>query len=369
MNRLLWGASQGLTSALFFLLQLSFLKEGELKLMALFSTLFAFMNFFLLAIRRSLIETNSFKEEVPSLRLILKLSLIFGGISMPLLAIIHNRPIVLISVIIFLFNQLLLDFFRFSTIRNHQIFIAIQITTILTALLLKYFNLAALDAFVLIGLLQLIFSIFISTQDKRYKLNNFFPKAIFNFSRLLDFFLTSGFGFLLPLLVFIFLDSSSVGELRTSQNFLSLGNIFTASIYYSALNAKSSEEIHWTSYFIPSFVLLILLAIIELFAAPSMVHRFFGPFFNESIFLTLILITALVPITWNSRESAKLVKAKRFKSLLGVHSISLIVLATGSCIGFDIIGVASYGIFVIVSNIVEMTLIYRIKRNLNESNI
>jgi hypothetical protein len=108
-----------------------------------------------------------------------------------------------------------------------------------------------------------------------------------------------------------------------------------------------------------------MLVIIEVFLAPSIVSRLFGPFYYKAIPLTLTLIVALVPIIWNSRESAKLVNAKRYKSLLRVHSISLIVLATGACIGFEIIGVASYGIFVIVSNVVEMTLIRKMKRNLN----
>ena len=60
MDKVTWGASQAITSLLFFLIQLSFLKSHDLLLMALFSTLFGLMNFCLLAIRRSLIEVNKF---------------------------------------------------------------------------------------------------------------------------------------------------------------------------------------------------------------------------------------------------------------------------------------------------------------------
>lgn len=365
MNRFLWGASQGLTSALFFLIQLTFLKEGELRLMALFSSLFALMNFFLLAIRKSLVEINAFKEEVPGLGLTLKISLIFGATCMPLLMIINNRPLVVVSVVAFLFNQIILDFLRFSNYRNHLNFIAIQATTITLTFLLKIFNISALDSFIFIVLIQSIFCIFYSIHDKRKKMKNIFSKTLFNFSRLLDFSLSSGFGFLLPSLVFIFLDSSSVGELRTSQNFLSLANIFTASIYYSTLTTKNTKKIPWISNFIPSFILLLLLAMIEVFLSPSITYDLFGPFFYDSIPLTLILILALAPIIWNSRECAILVRAKRYKDLLVVHSTSLITLATGSCVGFQIFGVKSYGIFITISNIVEMLLIRRLKRNLH----
>ncbi len=362
MNKFLWGTSQGLTSAFFFLLQLFFLKDSDLRLMVLFSTLFALMNFFLLATRRSLIEINAFKDEVPSISATIKISMIFGIFCIPLLIIIVNRPLVIALMTLFLFNQIILDFLRFSNDRNHKIFIIIQFTFGTFAILLMFFRISPLNSFTIIVWIQFMFCICYSMQDKRTKLNKIFLNSLFSFSRFLDFTLNSGFGFLLPFLVYIFLDSPSVGELRTSQSFLSLGNIFTASMYYSTLDSNKSTKVHWSNVFVPSVILLATLAVIYLFLTPTIVNDLFGPFFYDSIFLTIILIVALAPIMWNSRESAKLVKAQKYKLLLGIHFISLLTLAFGSCFGFLIFGILAYGVFTVVSNLVEIFLVHKVKR-------
>jgi hypothetical protein len=175
-------------------------------------------------------------------------------------------------------------------------------------------------------------------------------------TRVIDFAVSSGFGFFLPILTFLFLDARSVGELRTSQNFLSLGSIFATAFYYSALKGENDKEMSKMTYFLPSSILLGLLGFLFFFISPSILKQMFGPYFFESLPLTLLLLVALVPTIRVFRMNAILVNSKEFNSLFKIHIISLVVLAFGSSLGFPFFGVTSFGIFTILCGVLELYL-------------
>jgi len=178
-----------------------------------------------------------------------------------------------------------------------------------------------------------------------------------NFTRMLDFAISSGFGFFLPLLTIICLDSTSVGVLRTSQNFLNLGSIFTAAFYYSALQTRTRETQFKISYVFPSLFLIGALFAVEIFASKKISNQIFGPYFQDSFLLSCTLIVALVPTIWVSTLNGILSSKKEFGTLLRIHSVSLLVLAIGSTSGFLIFGLNSFGLVTFFCSLLEFFLI------------
>ena len=356
MNKVVWGTSQSISSVLFFLIQLSFLKSSEIHLMALFCTLFGLMNFFLLAIRRSLIEVNQFIVNVPGIGMSLRLSCIFFIFCVPISFLIHTDISIVFCVTLFFFDQLVLDFVRFSNRKSHYLYIAAQTASLILSISLIFLELSATWIILVVALLQFVFCIICIARDKRISLDFHASMALVSVTRIIDFAVGSGFGFFVPILTFLFLDASSIGEIRTSQNFLSLGNIFTSAFYYSALRGENRKEIPKINYFLPSTIMLGLLGVLAFFVSPFFLQQMFGPYFYESLPLTLLLIVALVPTIWVLRINAILVNLKEFGSLFKIHVISLLLLAIGSSIGFPFFGVTSFGIFTILCALLEMYL-------------
>jgi hypothetical protein len=195
--------------------------------------------------------------------------------------------------------------------------------------------------------------------DKRNKISFKDTLNLINFTRMLDFAIGSGFGFMLPLLTIACLDSTSVGVLRTSQSFLSLGSVFTAAFYYSALQ-KSTHEIQFKiSYALPSSLLIGILLFFELFVSDTVVKQILGPYFQDSLILTFLLIVSLVPTIWVSHLTGILIFKKEFSTLFEIHSISLIVLSFGSLTGFFTFGLESFGLVTIFCSFLEYFLLRR----------
>jgi len=359
MNKLIWGSSQAITSLLFFMLQLSFLKSLDLQLMALFSTLFGVMNFCLLAIRRSLLEVNQLDKTMPGFVLYVAICFAFLLICIPIAFLIKIDVLILLCITLFLFDQLVLDTLRFSDPQNHKWYIAVQIVSVVLAVFLTLADVGASQIILILALLQFVFCVLCSSRGKRVSLNLKESIALFNFTRFIDFAINSGFGFFLPLLTFIFLNADAVGALRTSQNFLTLGSMFASALYYSALMGENVRKIPKVMFFIPSLILSGLVTILTFFVSPSVVGRMFGPYFYESVPLTLLLVVALVPTIWVFTMNAVLVNAKEFRFLFKTHSVSLIFLAFGSSIGFYFFGIIAYGFFAVFCAAVEA---YYIKR-------
>lgn len=359
MNKLLWGSSQAITSLLFMILQLLFLKSPDLQLMALFSTLFGLMNFCLLAIRRSLLEVNQLDKTMPGFVSYVAICFAFMLICLPIAFLIKIDVLILLCTTLFLFDQLVLDTLRFSEPQNHKLYIAVQAVSVVLAVFLTLADVGASQIILILALLQFVFCVLRSSRGKRASLNLKESIALFNFTRFIDFAINSGFGFFLPLLTFILLNANAVGALRTSQNFLALSSIFTSGFYYSALMGENVRKIPKVMFFVPSLILSGVVTILTLFVSPSVVGRMFGPYFYESIPLTLLLIVALVPTIWASTMNAVLVNSKEFRFLLKTHSVSLIFLALGSSIGFYFFGIIAYGFFAVFCAVVEAYFIKR----------
>jgi hypothetical protein len=171
-----------------------------------------------------------------------------------------------------------------------------------------------------------------------------------------DFAIGSGFGFFLPLLTIVCLDSTSVGILRTSQNFLNLGSIFTAAFYYSALQNRTHDSHFKISFVFPSLLLICTLFAFETLVSKSILNQIFGPYFQDSLLLTCILIVALVPTIWVSTLNGILSSRKEFGTLLRIHSISFLILALGSLVGFLIFGLNSFGLITFFCSVLEFFL-------------
>ena len=357
MDKFIWGISQAITSGLFFLLQLAFLKSKNLSEMAVFSTLFGLMNFVILMIRRALIEITIFQQIFPGISSFSLLTLSFFLCSLPISFFFHGNKFLTLYISIFLTNQVALDILRFSSLKNHYKFIGIQSASIFIILGSMSINFSEVNSFLSVTILQMFVTIYyvVTEQKTRLKINQMIK--LFNLSRLVDFFVSSGFGFLLPLITLILLDQKSVGVLRTSQNFLNLGSIFTAAYYYSILANNNRTNFSKYFHFLPSILLFIILLISDNYVQKSTISQIFGPYFHESLNLTILLIIALIPSIFASTLNAFLINMKKFKELLRIHVFSVFVLAVGSIIGFVFIGVTAFGLFSIISASLEIFLI------------
>ncbi len=360
MDKLTWGMSQALTSALFFLLQLCFLKSENLQDMALFSALFALLNFILLAVRRAMIEIHQTVTKLPSLPFMSVITFTFITLGIFVAYLINFSFWLVFLVAVLLFNQLVLDFMRFSNYRNHLVFMGIQGGSLIMILCFMLAGLTPKLTLFLVVIAQGTCVVYLYVHHKEPIMNFRNSLRLVSATRLLDFAVSSGFGFLLPFLTYLILDEESVGELRTSQNFLSLANIFTSAIYYSTLKSQSDSKMHNSLYFLPSLVLIGILGTFTFFVPSRLSTEILGPYFKDSIILTLLLIICLVPALWVFRMNAILVNLKEFDGLFKIHTFSLILLACGSLFGFHYFGVISFGIFTFLASIVEILLIRRL---------
>ena len=357
MSKVIWGSSQAITSLFYFLIQLAFLKSSNSDQMALFLVMFAIMNFILTIVRRSMIEINKFNEKVPNIIVFLVTSTAFLIISLPISTLIHRNFLIVACVSLFLFDQLMLDFFRFSETRGHFLYIGVQAISILISILLMIADVSSLVNIFFISVLQLSLCIIFYSRDERMKLNLEDSRRLFSLTRALDFAVSSGFGFLIPLITFILLDADSVGILRTSQNFLSLSSVFTSAFYYSTLQSENIEKLPKFTYFVPSLLLMVLLLLITFLDFPKIRTEILGPYFLDSLPLTYLLLLALVPTIWSIRLYALLVKSKKYHLIFKIHVQSLAILALGSTFGFYLFGIESFGIFSLCSALYEMVLV------------
>ncbi len=366
MDKVIWGSSQGITSALYFLIQLSFLKSDNLGVMAEFSVLFGLMNFFLLMVRRSLIEVNDITLSPPSVGFINLLTLLFLLITMPISIAMHGNFFILICVAIFLFNQIVFDVLRFSNNRSHVHYLILQTLSIFLIVGTTLLGLDAIRQLLLVTTFHFFCSVFFLLLDRRKRINFKQTISFLNFTRLLDFIISSGFGFFLPLLTVLALDNKSVGILRTSQNFLSLGSIFTAAFYYSSLKETKNISQFRFLYFLPSLILFGLLFCSKLIVSDMVLRQVFGPYFQQSQVLTFLLILALVPTMWVSGLNAIMVKIAEFGTLFKIHLISFSFLACGSLGGFQFLGIESFGLVTILCACLEIFLVKRTLRSRND---
>ena len=363
MDKLIWGSSQAITSAYFFLIQLSFLKSNNLGDMAEFSILFGLMNFVLLMLRRSMIEIVDLTATLPSISFFILLTFLFFGITLPITFATNGNILILINVSIFLFNQIIFDILRFSNNRSHTWYLVLQTFSIILIFGATRMGLNAVRQLLLVTVFQLIGSVLYLSQDKRKKIKIKQTVSHMNLTRLSDFVVNSGFGFILPLLTVLILDQKSVGILRTSQNFLNLGSIFTAAFYYSSLRENKVTSYFKISYFLPSLILIGIVLFSDLIVNENVSRQIFGPYFQQSLLLTNLLILALVPTMWVSRLNAIMVKTRKYSSLFRIHLISLSVLAISSIGGFFFFGIEAFGLGTIFCSCLEIILVRRTLRS------
>lgn len=359
MSKTIWGSSQASTSLLYFLLQLTFLKSEVISHMVQFSILFGLFNFYLLSIRRSFLESKDWSKESKPNTFLLVCTCIYLLICAPLSVILSWDLRILFTITALLYLQLLLDAARFNNPNGHLFFISTQLCLSFSIVFTEYLNLSSISILSIIVVLNSFFLIVYRFLNLSFYTEQISHNHTFNWSRFLDFSLVSGFGFLLPLITFIVLDSLSVGILRTSQNFLALANLFTASYYYSALQNRSLQVKFKISYLIPSSIMSIILVMINYYPNSLLIEQVFGPYIYSSNMLTVLLIIALVPTIWVVNLNVYIIKLKLYKFLLNLHIYTLLFFALSTILGYKFIGINAFGITTILSSILEAFILNR----------
>jgi hypothetical protein len=355
----MWGSSQASTSLLFFLLQLTFLKSEIINHMVQFSILFGLFNFYLLGIRRSFLESKDWSKESSPHTFLLSCTFIYLLICAPLTLFFSWDLRVLFTITALLYLQLLLDAARFNNQKGHLFFVSTQIFLSFSIAFTEHLNFSSISILSIVVLLNSFFLIVLRILNLNIYTEQISNNHTFSWSRFLDFSLVSGFGFLLPLITFIVLDSLSVGILRTSQNYLAIANLFTASYYYSALQNTILQVKFNISYLFPSSIMSIILVIINYYPNRSLIEKVFGPYIYSSNILTSLLIIALVPTIWVVNLNVYLIKLKLYKFLLNLHICTLLFFAISTILGYRIIGINAFGIATILSSILEVFILTR----------
>jgi hypothetical protein len=364
MNKIKWGGSQATTSLLFFLLQLTFLKSESISNMVQFSILFSVLNFFFLGARRAYIEAKDWSVENGANRVFLYCTFTYLAICM-LPTLIFEWDLKILSLLTsFFYLQLHMDLMRFRSQNGHTRFILTQLILSVSVVISEPFldsQIYILSIVMLLNLIMLtLFNLF-----KVIKLSGANTrKSLWSWSRFWDFTLASGFGFVLPLITFIVLDSVSVGILRTSQNFLALGSIFTAALYYSSLEKSVIDSKLTRICFLPSLVLLALLSLLYFYSNQLFIQDFFGPYFDASLQLSFFLILALIPGMWVINLNVIMLKLKLNLLLLKVHMLTLTFLSGITLLGYLVLGISAFGIATFVTLLLEGLALFRILKAL-----
>jgi len=185
-----------------------------------------------------------------------------------------------------------------------------------------------------------------------------FRSSRFNLHKLQDLVLTSLIGFISPIVVLIIIDAQAVAVLRTSQNILSIANIFTTSIYYGALSERNQDfRFRWLyvtpTIFISSFVLMLTVN------PKSSLTLFFGPYFQDSVTLTLLMALNLAFSIWTSVQVVHLTKLRLYKEILHVHIWIAIINILSIVILLSIVGILGFALVGIIINILEVNLLLK----------
>ena len=333
-----------------------FLKSSNLNIMSEFSIFLALINFILLIVRRSFVELIDFSSTRPSVSFYISISAFFLFASFPVSRYFDSGFTLCIYMSVFLFGQLILDPIRFSGKRNHVFFLLIQLTSIFLLFASSFLGYGILNILLLISSIQSLSALIIFHRIALRKIGLVETLRRVNLIRGLDFTISSGFGFLLPLIAAVILSNSSVGILRTSQNFLSVGSVFTSAVYYSSLQKSSRRKV--PNYFIfgPSIILFLILASLNSFLSRHFQNLLFGPYFKDSVVLTSLLIVALIPNIFASNLNASIVSLGLFKPLMKIHLVVLLLLALGSIFGFMFYDIRAFGFFSVLAGTLEVFL-------------
>lgn len=357
MNKIIWSSSQASTSLLFFLLQLTFLKSEAINHMVQFSILFGIFNLYLLSIRRSFLESKDWSKENNPSTFLLACSCLYLLICTLLTLICSWDLRIALTITALLYLQLLLDAARFNNLNGQVFFISTQICLSLSIAFTTYLNLSSISILSIVVLINFVFLIIYRFLDLSIYTNQILNNHTVNWSRILDFLLVSGFGYLIPLITLIVLDSLSVGILRTSQNTLSLSSFIVSAYYYSALQNRITPVKFNISYTIPSIIMSIFLVFINYYPNRGLIEEFFGPYIYSSNILTGLLIIGLVPTLWVLNLNVYIIKLKLYKFLINLHICILLFLATSTILGYKIIGINAFGIATILSSILEVFIL------------
>ena len=357
-DKRLWALSQVASSFYFFLLQLTFLKNYSIDLVAQFSSLTSIGAFVLLAYRRCFLEIRAIESWQNNRSPLLEIFSFYLVMSLAVTFFFKWDLFLTLYIILLFLNLALMDQFKFIDQKGHQFYSVIHLFLIATILLeSRYFR-----GWHLLLMTNIIIS-FVSYAIKNYtnnvKINHLsFRSSSFNLHKLQDLVLTSLIGFISPIVVFIIIDAQAVAVLRTSQNILSIANIFTTSIYYGALSERNQDfRFRWLyvtpTIFISSFVLMLTVN------PKSSLTLFFGPYFQDSVTLTLLMALNLAFSIWTSVQVVHLTKLRLYKEILHVHLWVAIINILSIIILLSIVGILGFALAGIIINILEVILLLK----------
>ena len=355
-DKKLWAVSQAASSLYFFLLQVTFLKNYSLDLVAQFSSLTSLGAFTLLAYRRCFLEIRNIENWGDNRSPLLELFSFYLVVSLGLTALFNWDFSLTLYIVILFLNLALIDQFKFIDQKGHQFYSVIHLFLIVTIFLGSIFF-KSWHLLLVLNILLIFAAYTIKNLNTKVRVNHIsFRLSSFNLHKMQDLVLTSFIGFISPVIVLIVIDAQAVAVLRTSQNILSIANVFTTSIYYSAFNERNKDFRFRRLYMMPTLFISSFVFILDNIST-SVSTALFGPYFQDSVALTLALAINLSFTIWASVQVVQLTKLKLYREILHVHvliTISNIIITVFLMSTLSILGFALAGMTV---NILELLLL------------
>lgn len=309
-----------------------------------------------LAFRRSYLEDYSGKSTGSNFSPIPFFSLMYYLLACAMSITFGWNKYLTIIFTLFFILQLFLEQLRYQY--KYLFFFGINLLQVLSLLILAKWN-NIIEPFTFIVIVISVPYIAIKYLNQNYIVYLKSYKHILNYPKLFDFILTSTVGFISPLIIFSILGSTSLIEFRTAQNFLSISNLLTFTIYnhYHFMDKPINLIRLLTASLIPSIFLLTLL-VIGLSAFPELFTTLVGPEFVNIWPLILLLICSLIPSVANSlisigfNKKGLMIKFVKIRAI--VSSIQLIYMA----FFLKLFDLPAYIIFSLILEICSMILLF-----------
>lgn len=198
-------------------------------------------------------------------------------------------------------------------------FYIIQFVKYILFYFIGHFNLSSLYFYCFMIILIIYTTIPIAQREYTEKI---FRKPYINGFKFFEFILASSVGFIAPFLVYKLVGPETLLELRTAQNFLSLGNLFVLIVYYTQTQRLSHSNAKSVAVYatIPSIILFCIFLVQWNFNR-SLFQMIWGPYFYKVGIEIIILIVSLTPIAFNSIMTQKLLLDVRSQALMKLKAI------------------------------------------------
>jgi hypothetical protein len=344
-------AIQFLTSLIALLFSLFALVQPDVNLAVQYTLLLSFQNFTQLLLRRISYEGYLHKTNLKKRPPLYEIGFLFFAIS-AFYSILNSwslLPTILVSVYAFLMAAL--DFLNFENSQKSGLFILYLLIFSIVTLVIVYqiensifFSFLGINLVLSIGLVSQKYHLF----RREFAFNR---SVDIDWIRGADYFLTSGYAFFLPFLVFYLTSSFGLIELRLSQMVLSLANLMVMAFYLNELSSKISLPSRTFVFFPALFISSLAFIIYTFFDSRIPVIDLYLT--QNSILLILLLAVSLIFVQFSILNNLKLVKCNKQILVLKRHILTFPfnVVLYFLCVKY--LGVVGFGIASIISFVFE----------------